>query len=135
MTHHNGLTFDGTTKMSIWDDMAKTVGAYTGQPRTPDFWYWGHLHLGTVYNANSAAGTACKCRCVGHSAFPFGDAYGIELQQKNVDYNAKTPIAPNNVKMQNGFAILTLRPDGSITETFYEVKNDGSVIQAWPLPV
>ncbi|MFA6161840.1 MAG: metallophosphoesterase [Methylobacter sp.] len=129
MAHHNGLTFDGKTRMSIWDDMANTLGAYAGKPRTPDVWYWGHLHQGTVYNTNSAAGNECLCRCVGHSAFPFGDTFGVV--QNNVEYNAQTPIASGNAKMQNGFAMLTLKPDGTMTETFYEVKNDGSYTQVW----
>lgn len=129
MTHHNGLSYDGVSRMSIWDDMATTLGSYTGTPRAPDYWYWGHLHQGTVYNANSAAGNDCLCRCAGHAAFPFGDTAGIV--KNNVDYNAQTPITPGNVKVQNGFTVLTLKPDGSLVECFYEVKEDGGFGLVW----
>ena len=129
MTHHNGLSYDGVSRMSIWDDMATTLGSYSGTPRAPDYWYWGHLHQGTVYNANSAAGNDCLCRCAGHAAFPFGDTAGIV--KNNIDYNAQTPIKPGDVKVQNGFTVLTLKPDGSLAECFYEVEDDGGFVLVW----
>ena len=55
MTHHNGLSYDGVSRMSIWDDMATTLGSYTGTPRAPDYWYWGHRDYPRALAATDAA--------------------------------------------------------------------------------
>jgi len=124
MTHHNPMSFDGehivqntAAGQSLWDGMVELLG------RQPDVWYWGHLHLGVAYNAKSALGAkGVACRCIGHSAIPFGDAYGINTDM--VDYYAHTPITPGSIHAQNGFAMLTMG-NGMITEEFYEVTNTG----------
>lgn len=131
MTHHNPMSYDGGSitqnskaGIALWDGMKQLLG------RQPDVWYWGHLHLGVAYNANSVLGkTGTICRCVGHSAMPFGNAKGMDTN--NVNYYAHTPLAPNSKQVQNGFALLTLNTDGSFAETFYEVTGDGSCVVGW----
>ncbi len=135
MTHHNPMSFDGSTitpnkkaGTALWDGMNSALGN-----RNPDVWYWGHLHLGVAYNSNSAVGAEGTLgRCVGHSAMPFGNAHGMDLQ--NVDYYAHTPLNVGTKQVQNGFAIVTLDSDGSLTETFYEVDANGKCIPAWTNP-
>ncbi len=133
MTHHSPMSFDGNSitpnskaGTTLWDGMHSTLGG-----RAPDVWYWGHIHLGAAYNPNSAIGKLGTLgRCVGHSAIPFGRASGMNTG--NVDYYAHTELAPGSKQMRNGFAILTLRPDGSMSEVFYEVSAGG---QCTPYPI
>ena len=131
MTHHNPMSYDGDTivqnqkaGISLWDGMQQLLG------RRPDIWYWGHLHLGVSYNENSVLGkTGTVCRCVGHSAVPFGNAHGIN--KSNVNYYAHNPITNKSKQVQNGFAIITLKNDGSFSEIFYEVTNTGCCVVGW----
>lgn len=132
MTHHNPMSFDGDSivqnkqaGIALWDAMKALLG------RAPDVWYWGHLHLGNVYNANSVLGkSGTLCRCVGHSAIPFGNAHGMNTA--NVDYYAHTPLAGKSKQVQNGFAMVTLGRDGRvIRERFYEVNGEGACMEAW----
>jgi hypothetical protein len=134
MTHHSPMSFDGSTLtpnskagISLWDGMQATLGG-----KNPDVWYWGHLHLGVAYNQNSAVGVhGTLGRCVGHSAIPFGRASGMNTN--NVDYYAHTELSSGSKQMRNGFAIVTLRPDGTLTETFYEISANG-LCTPYPIP-
>jgi len=131
MTHHNPMSYDGTSitsnkkaGISLWDAMKQLLG------KQPDIWYWGHLHLGVSYNKNSILGaTGTTCRCVGHSAIPFGNAHGMNTN--NVDYYAHSPLTSKSRQVQNGFAILTLKVDGRCHETFYEVTSRGDCVVGW----
>lgn len=140
MTHHNPMIYDGSaitkhkrTKKTLWGDMKALLG------KQPDVWYWGHLHLGVVYNEHSVlgapqgkTGATTTCRCVGHSAMPYGNAHG--MVPKNVHYYANTPLTKGSKQMQNGFAVLTLNSDGSFAETFYEVTSNGDYVVGWKSP-
>ncbi|MBL4615063.1 MAG: metallophosphoesterase [Magnetovibrio sp.] len=134
MTHHNPMSFDGKTISSnkkagigLWDGMTELLG------KQPDAWYWGHLHLGVAYNENSILGaTGTTCRCVGHGAIPYGNAYGMDTN--NVDYYAHTPLKDGSKQVQNSFAMLTLNVDGTLSETFYEVTEVGGYTKAWESP-
>ncbi len=131
MTHHNPMSIDGKSIMEneatgkkLWDEMEQLLG------RKPDIWYWGHKHLGVAYSENSILGKeGTACRCVGHSAIPFVKAGRMDTDK--VDYYAHTPISGNSKQVQNGFAILTLKKDGSFSETFYEVTNEGGLEVGW----
>jgi hypothetical protein len=96
---------------------------------TPDYWYWGHVHLGLVYGEQSAVTKATKgitkVRCVGHSAIPFGNPWGLSVGGKIIDYIANTPIPGTNMAM-NGLAMLTLKQDGGIKEEFFDGVEAGS---------
>lgn len=124
LTHHNPVIEPGGETNSLWTD----VTGPNGLNATPDMWYWGHIHNGIVY-ANSAVTGSTACRCLGHAAIPYGNATWFE-NNTNIDfYTNKTPnpSTGNPVQAMNGFAILTLYPDGGISETWY--YQDGST--AW----
>lgn len=124
LTHHNPIIEPGGQTNSLWTDVTGS-GALNGNP---DVWYWGHVHNGVVY-ANTAATGSTACRCLGHGAIPFGNATWFE-NNPNIDfYTNKTPnpSTGNPVQAMNGYAILTLYPNGGISETWY--YQDGST--AW----
>lgn len=126
MTHHNGLSVDGSATTALWTDMCNALGS------APQVWYWGHIHNGIVYSNQSAAGNTLA-RCAGHGAIPFGNAYALNnngVPLDSIDYYASTPL-PNPDQQQqnrvlNGFALVTLQA-GSITEAYYEQGNTQAV--------
>ena len=139
MTHHTGFKeVDGRETNLLWDQM---TGA-RALNKKPEYWYWGHVHNGIVYNANSAAGNATMCRCSGHAAVPFGNGYALEDEMNKpdttLDYYAHTPLAPDDIEIPvkkkrvlNGFTMLTFTIDeatgaSSIKEDFWEVSNTAS---------
>lgn len=152
MTHHTGFTadgknltkptFDGTNiKKPLFTQIINALG------RAPDYWYYGHIHNGIVYNNLSKAGEY-KCpsgespqlRCVGHGAIPFGKGTGLHQGGQNIPgitYFAQTPM-PNSstpsqlldLRVLNGFALITLTPAG-ISEQFYEVSSAKGTTKVW----
>ena len=121
LTHQTGMNTKGDTALQLWQDISGII--------KPDLWYWGHEHLGVVYNEQSYLGKhQVKARCVGHSAIPFGDAWELP-EQDGVEWYAHTPAGITNKSnlMKNGFALLTLRLDGSVTEEIYETGNEHPV--------
>jgi hypothetical protein len=131
MTHHNPMTFDGASLVpnkiagtTLWEGLHAALGG-----RSPDVWYWGHLHLGVAYNSNSVIGAGTLGRCVGHSAIPYGNAHGMIT--RNVDYYAHTNLGIGTKQVQNGFAVVTFGADGSLVEAFYEVGATGTCIKKW----
>jgi hypothetical protein len=130
MSHHTGISTDGSSLNNpLWSDVTQT-----GQLE-PDYWYWGHTHLGMVYNAKAASGRM-KTRCIGHSSMPFAVPPGM-AQCANVDWYARTPLdasqqlhalAYTAPRATNGFAVLTLDVHG-ITEAFFNINNTSPV---WP---
>ncbi len=135
MTHHNAfeqtgqkLVHKGKNKQTLWKEVQQAVGG------SPAFWYWGHLHNGIVYKTPNFDGSLTKCRCVGHSAIPFGNAFKLEQEMKKksnnfVEYYANTPDKRinNGVRVLNGYAMLNIYQDGKIEEAFYEVGNPNPV--------
>ena len=148
LTHHTALQVDGSqvSGNQLYNDMYAALNN-----QDPDYWYWGHIHNGVVYNNNATMSSKRKtktlCRCVGHSALPFGNAYYWENgtkydlgQSQYVDYYASTPLCtpPNctcpqwTYRVKNGFAVLTLSQN-AITEAFYEQGNTTPVWTSQPL--
>lgn len=130
LTHHNGLDYTGENREDpLWTEVCNAVGG-----DGPAYWYWGHIHNGIVYTDKSAAGSAVKVRCVGHSAIPFGKAWALEKDEikRNIAYFARTPIPNSLKKVRNGFATITLTSEGGITEKFYETTDTpGTPKLAW----
>ena len=152
MTHHTGLTADGTqltgptydgtaVKKPLFTQVVNALGG-----RCPDYWYYGHIHNGIVYNDQSLAGKY-KCpsglsprlRCVGHAAIPFGKGTGLHIGGKNkpgITYFAQTPVPNSSAnpflanRVLNGFAVITLTPSG-ISEQFYEVSPTQGAVKVW----
>lgn len=118
MTHHNGLSGDGSSTETLWDQVMSVVPSGL----EPFYWYWGHVHIGAVYPKKGNV----QPRCVGHSAIPWGEASALENNPNVVWHESrKNPTSPP--KVMNGF--LTLELDGSsLTETFYD--QTGTV--SWP---
>ena len=128
MTHHNPTNIDGTGTIGLplWNQVISALG------KLPEFWYWGHVHNAMVYSDNSfPAQNGVKARCAGHSAIPFGLAYGLQnpdgSNKPSVEYYAHELLSSvyDNTDAQqanrvlNGFAMLTLGPD-SISEEFID---------------
>ncbi len=125
LTHHNPVIEPGGETNSLWTDLTGPGGL----DGTPDVWYWGHVHNGIVYANNSSLTGNTACRCLGHAAIPYGNAVWFE-NNSNIDfYTNKTPnpSTGNPIQAKNGYAILTLSPDGGISETWY--YQDGTT--AW----
>jgi hypothetical protein len=115
LTHHNGLDETGSTTNLLWDQV---MGAFP-DGGGPAYWYWGHVHVGAVYQPQGPGNTLC--RCCGHGGLPRGAA--PELDNPQVawyeDRSADDPDIPERIA--NGFAVLKL--DGpNIQEVFYDEK-------------
>jgi len=121
MTHHNPIAYTGDAAKS--DKLLKQVNS--ALPRPPDYWYWGHVHIGAAYNQQAA----CKPtwgRCVGHSAIPFGEPTGLE-GKKTHSYYSRTHNLNLPGRCLNGYMTIRPNPDGSIDEAFYEMNNNKPV--------
>jgi len=123
-SHQTGMSTDGTT---ITDESSGKVlypllSQLQATGLTPDYWYWGHLHLGIAYGkqsvVTSTTGGKTKARCVGHSSIPMGAPWDLTVDGKVIDFIAETPI-PETGLILNGLAMITLTRDGDITEQFF----------------
>lgn len=118
LTHHNGLPETDQKQLGATKLFTEVLGAFEGLT-PPAYWYWGHVHAGFVYKPLKDQ-NGLLCRCVGHSALPWGLASNLQ-QNQNVEWfeqcNAKDP--ENPLRVYNGFVFLKL--DGaSLTESFYD---------------
>jgi hypothetical protein len=122
LTHHNGMDDPGENTNTLFQQVTDAFPNNAG----PEYWYWGHQHLGVVYQPHGPAGV--RCRCCGHGALPCGVAAGLENRPQVTWHEkrlANDPDIPERVL--NGFALLTL--DGpNLQEAFYDEQ--GAV--AWP---
>jgi hypothetical protein len=118
LTHHNGLSDDGTSTTTLWSQVTSCFSGGAG----PALWYWGHEHLATVYKPFGPANV--RARCCGHGGLPWGQASSLANSQ-NVEWYENRPAMDPDIPQRvfNGFAVLSL--DGStIQETFYD-ENGG----------
>ncbi|MFL0355726.1 metallophosphoesterase [Erythrobacter sp. GH1-10] len=120
MTHHNP-----------WDTITRKVNRLflqveTALKRQPTLWYWGHVHNGIVY-PDVVDGPETLGRCCGHGAVPFGNAWGIAEQTKTLYYSHTHDDAfdAGNPRVYNGYALVAFQGDGSVIETFYEIRKPG----------
>ncbi len=143
MSHHNPITtFADGLFGSLWDDVTGTGTL------TPDYWYWGHIHLAAVYkndapiwNQLNLVGQV-KARCVGHSAIPVATPWGFSetgnasaaewwaatpKSASAAQQAQKPPLVEFAERIKNGFAMLTLS-DGGILEEMYD---QGSTTPTW----
>lgn len=123
LTHHNGLSYDGKTEVAISSELNSILG------RDPVAWYWGHVHNGIVYKNPTVTQRNTFARCIGHGAIPFGKAFGL-VDDDWVAYYANTinqTIPNNSILVCNGFALVTINANGSVTEEVYEQNTPGSV--------
>lgn len=141
MSHHNPITtFADGLFGSLWDDVTGTGTL------TPDYWYWGHIHLAAVYSDSAPIWNQLnlvgqvKARCVGHSAIPVATPWGFSEPENAgaADWWAATPknLSTDKSKLpvqfadriKNGFAMITLS-DGGIVEEIYD---QDSTTPVWP---
>ena len=118
LTHHNGLSEDGSSTNTLYQQVTSSFPAGNG----PAYWYWGHKHMGAVYRPQEPNGV--PCRCCGHGALPWGQASSLAGKQSVQWYenrSANDPDIPQRVL--NGFAVLSLNGP-NIQETFYD-ENGG----------
>lgn len=146
LTHHTALDVDGAPipQNQLYNDVYAALNN-----NDPDYWYWGHTHNGVVYNPkvtmSSNRQTKTLCRCCGHAAIPFGNAYywqngkQYNLDQNGlIEYYAHTSIfQPGDCqqwtyRVKNGFAVLTLS-QGTIQEAFYEQGTPAPVWTSGPV--
>ena len=132
MSHHNPITtFADGLFGTLWDDVTGSGGI------TPDYWYWGHIHLAAVYSDKAPIWqqlnltTPPKARCVGHSAIPVATPWGFSQPQhagaatwwaatpKNPPTDNSNVIAQFAERIKNGFGMITLT-DGGILEEIYD---------------
>jgi hypothetical protein len=130
LTHHNGISQDGSTATVLWSQVMSAFPADAG----PDYWYWGHVHVGAVYQHQSNGTKAVNCRCCGHGGLPCAQAPEMENKTGVLWYekrSAKDPDftgQPENLqRVLNGFAMLYL--DGPIIKEVFYDENGGV---AWP---
>jgi hypothetical protein len=119
LTHHNGLQYDGSTTLPVWDQVIAELAPLSGGTV---IWYSGHEHMGVVYTDRDASGITIRPRCCGHGCIPWGVATG--LNAPGVEWYEQTVLGPgNNYFVANGFATVAL-DDSSVSETFY--RQDGA---------
>ena len=123
LTHHNGLSEDGSTPTTLWSQVMSAFSDGAG----PAYWYWGHVHAAAVYKPFGPANVLS--RCCGHGALPWGQASDLANSQQVAWYenrSAHDPDIPQRVL--NGFAALHLSGP-NLQETFYD-ENGGIAWQS-----
>lgn len=123
LTHHNPLDTIGQNKLPLWNQVVNALG------KEPDYWYWGHVHNGMVYSAQSA-GANVKCRCLGNAAIPIGNSEWLQSNPSSVSFYTNKPLANTTIQQRlrvlNGFAMLQFTADDVKENWYYQ---DGS--PAW----
>jgi hypothetical protein len=116
LTHHNGLAPDASSTTGLWDQVVLSAFPAGGRP---DYWYWGHVHVGAVYEPQANV----RCRCCGHGGLPWGQA--PDLKHAGVAwYEHRCANDPEiTERVFNGFALLTLS-GANFKEVFYD-ENGG----------
>jgi len=116
LSHHNGLADTGVPGDTPINLFSEVMGAFGGAA-PPAYWYWGHVHIGAAYKALD---NGMLCRCVGHSAVPWGFASDLQTSQQVQWFEKCSANDPgDDLRVFNGFALLQL--DGEkIQETFYD---------------
>lgn len=128
MTHHNGLAWDGSSKMEpLWNDVVSQIGVLSGKSV---IWYWGHVHIGALYQRQMANGIAIYPRCCGHSCIPWGVASGLQ-NNPNVPWFEKEVLKPGpNYFVTNGYSTLALS-GASLTEAFFDQSGNVQWQSKW----
>jgi hypothetical protein len=122
LTHHNGLSLDGSTPTALWGQIAPRFA------QRELWWYWGHMHAGVVY---SDRGTV-HARCCGHGAVPAGEPDSLVANPSAIWHeNRKVPDLLYPGRVHNGFVLLNLNGP-ALTETF--INEDGVNVYTQSFP-
>ncbi|MGH1365630.1 MAG: metallophosphoesterase family protein [Calditrichia bacterium] len=119
-THHNGLSMDGETKLSLWNQIVAQLTPLNGQSV---IWYCGHEHVGAVYQPQTAGQVTILPRCCGHGCIPWGIPSNLQGKSQVLWFEDEVLGPGSNYFVTNGFATLSLN-GASITETFYNQSGD-----------
>ncbi|AMP40362.1 metallophosphoesterase family protein [Ralstonia solanacearum] len=112
LTHHNGLSLDGTRKQALWDQVIPVVAG------RKVWWYWGHIHAGARY---IPYGNVLP-RCCGHGGMPYGAPSCLHENTKVTWYeNRPANDAGYPARVFNGFALLKLENE-NLAETFVDER-------------
>jgi hypothetical protein len=127
LTHHNGLSADGSTPTALWQEVANQLSALSGKSVC---WYWGHVHVGAVYKPQTVNGVTIYSRCCGHGCIPWGVAKSLE--KSSVLWFEQELLGPGpNYFVTNGYSTLEL--DGtSMIETFFDQSGKSQWSDTWP---
>jgi len=99
LSHHEGYSALGKSKTALYQQVAGALG------RDPDYWYWGHLHNGMVYQTIGGF----HGRCAGHGAIPYGNASELKGDPAVLWYETELAQDPNYPeRVLNGYAMLSL---------------------------
>jgi len=127
LSHHNPLNEDGSIGSAPLRQQLS--GACNGIGLLPKYWYYGHIHIGAVYN-DGVANDGVRYRCIGHGGLPWGKASVLQ-NPKTVSWFEQTAIAGSpDHRVANGFAVLRFAGT-TLKETIY--TEDG--IASWNLPL
>ena len=120
LTHHNPMDHKGLSLTPLWDDVTLSM-----HNNAPEYWYYGHVHIGVSYSEYSAMGQrGTKARCVGHSGIPAGIGSDYFYQStrellSTIDYYSHTPQPNSSYQILNGYLLLTLDQEKA-QDQFYE---------------
>ena len=130
LTHHNGLSWDGSTPEPLWQEVADQLAPFSGKSIC---WYWGHVHIGAVYKPQVVNKITIYPRCCGHSCIPWGVATGLQ-HNSNVLWFENEVLGPgSNYFVTNGYATVALT-GASMKETFYDQSGSAQWSNTWPKP-
>ena len=131
VTHHNGLSVDGTTPSALWGQLASRFAG------VELWWYWGHMHAGIVYSdrntsgqmqSSSSGGGIIHARCAGHGAVPAGEPDSLIGNPGAVWHENRTVADLLYAgRVYNGLISLTLT-GADLTEEF--IDEDGATVYA-----
>ncbi|WP_341756188.1 MULTISPECIES: hypothetical protein [unclassified Candidatus Tisiphia] len=113
LTHHCVFDYVNNNKMPIWDQVKGALG------NNLKYWYYGNLHCAAVYQDIDNV----KVRLSGHAAIPYGNASAF-AGNSEVIWHENTPAQNDDIRVQNGFCLLTLDNENIIEEFYGE---DGKV--------
>lgn len=116
LSHHNGFDVTGKEMQSpLWDQVTTALKACSGKK----YWYWGHIHMGSVYKEINGI----SARCIGHSVIPYGNASMLENCDPVIWYENKPATEQDDMRgarVQNGFSMIRLNNETIIEEIYDE---------------
>jgi hypothetical protein len=128
LSHHNGLSLDGTTPTALWQQVSALFDREV-------WWYWGHMHAGVAYCDRDKLGHIIPAstgkgvihpRCAGHGAIPAGEPSLLVANPAAVWHeNREVTDLLYSGRVANGFVLLSLN-GANLTESF--VNEDGLTV-------
>lgn len=129
LTHHNGIPENGVQTVPPLKLFGEVTGAFAGQ-QPPAYWYWGHVHAGVAYKP-TAHQNGMLCRCVGHSALPWGVSSDLQVSANVEWFETRNAGDPDDVlRVLNGFVFLQLS-GATLKETYYDENGGGGLTRGW----